>query len=137
MHLLRILTSVFGILTNIEKKYVESCHDVSEGGIGVCLSEMSIGGDIGAIVDISKINHNLRDDYILFSESNSRWILEVKKQYEKEFETILNKQNTPFIKLGTTCGDQLLINKGNSNLISLDIETVRDIWKNAIWNLMG
>ncbi|MDY6959956.1 MAG: AIR synthase-related protein, partial [Halobacteriota archaeon] len=52
-----------------------ACHDVSDGGIGIALSEMLIGGDCGADVDLCRIK-GLRSDIKLFSESNTRWIVE-------------------------------------------------------------
>jgi phosphoribosylformylglycinamidine synthase len=125
------------LLKVIGKKYINSCHDVSEGGIGVCLSEMIIGGDIGAIVDISNINNNLRDDFTLFSETNTRWIVEVKKQYKNDFEKILKLENTKFIKIGLTKGNQLAISNEKKPLINLEIDDIRTIWKNAILNIMG
>ena len=126
-----------GILSAIGKEYIASCHDVSEGGIGVCLSEMIIGGDIGTVVDLSNVSENLRSDFKLFSESNTRWILEVKKQSKKDFEETLKKEDVPFIKIGETKGKKLIINEGENTLINLDINTLRNIWKNAIWNIMG
>jgi len=126
-----------GILSSIEKKYVASCHDVSEGGIGICLSEMAIGGDIGATVDISQINNDLRSDIILFSESNTRWITEIKKDSAKLFEKTLKKENTPFIKIGYTKEKKLNIYYDKNKLINLDIELIREIWKNTILNIMG
>ncbi len=126
-----------GLLATIEKEYISSCHDVSEGGVGVCLSEMAIGGDIGAVVDTSKINKDLRDDFKLFSESNTRWIVEVKKEKQNDFEKTLKKEDAPFIKIGKTNGKQLIINNGKNTLINLDIANIRDIWKNAIWDIMG
>jgi len=126
-----------GILSAIGKGYIASCHDVSEGGIGVCLSEMIIGGDIGTVVDLSNVNGNLRPDFKLFSESNTRWVLEVKKQSEKNFEETLKKEDVSFIKIGETKGKRLIINEGENTLINLDINTLRNIWKNAIWDIMG
>ena len=126
-----------GILSAIGKEYIASCHDVSEGGIGVCLSEMIIGGDIGAVVDLSDVSKKLRPDFKLFSESNTRWVLEVKKQSKKDFEETLKKEDVPFIKIGETKGKKLIINEGENTLINLDINTLRNIWKNAIWNIMG
>jgi phosphoribosylformylglycinamidine synthase len=125
-----------GILSSIEKEYIASCHDVSEGGIGVCLSEMAIGGDIGAIIDLSVIGNKLRTDFKLFSETNTRWIIEVKKEKQKEFEKLLKQKNTPFVKIGETKGKKLTI-KDKKEEINLDIKILRDIWKNAIWNIMG
>jgi len=126
-----------GILSTIRKEYIASCHDVSEGGIGVCLSEMAMGGDIGIFVDLMKVNNNLRGDFKLFSESNTRWILEVKKQNEKDFEKILKKEDVPFFKIGVTKGSKLIVKEEENNLINLDIKSLRNIWKNAIWDIMG
>jgi phosphoribosylformylglycinamidine synthase len=125
-----------GVLSSIEKEYVASCHDVSEGGIGVCLSEMAIGRDIGADIDISKIGNNLRSDFKLFSESNTRWIIEVKKEKQKDFEKLLEKKNTPFLKIGETKGKKLII-KDTKTVVDLNISILRDSWKNAIWDIMG
>ena len=98
---------------------------------------MSIGGNIGVIIDISKIKNDLRDDFKLFSESNTRWIVEIEKQKEKYFEKILKKVDAPFIKIGKTNGKKLIIKNERTILINLDIAEIRNIWKNAIWNLMG
>lgn len=126
-----------GILAAIEKGVISSCHDVSEGGIGVCLSEMAIGGDIGASVDLSKINPNLRVDFKLFSESNTRWIIEVNKEKQNDFEKILEKNKTPFVNIGDTSGKNLTIKDEGKTVVNLSVNTLRDHWKNAIWDIMG
>jgi len=126
-----------GILTAIDKEYIISCHDICEGGIAVCISEMAIGGDIGAILDISNIGKNLRRDFKLFSESNTRWIVEVKKDKQKEFEKLLSQKNTNFVKIGETKEKKLIIKDNGSESINIDISILRDCWKNAIWDIMG
>jgi phosphoribosylformylglycinamidine synthase len=126
-----------GVLSVIEKGFVASCHDVSEGGIGVCISEMSIGGDIGAEIDLSYIGNNLRSDFKLFSESNTRWIIEVKKGKEKEFEKILKGNKTPYEKIGIVKGKKLILKDKGETIISQNISELRDIWKNSIWEIMG
>jgi phosphoribosylformylglycinamidine synthase len=126
-----------GILTSIEKEYVASCHDISEGGIGVCLAEMSIGGDIGAAADISEINPDLRTDFKLFSESNTRWIIEVKKEKYRGFEETIKKEKISFFRIGTTKGKKLIIKDRDKTVINQDLTILRDIWKNTIWNIMG
>jgi phosphoribosylformylglycinamidine synthase subunit PurL len=125
------------IITSIDKEYVSACHDVSEGGIAVCISEMTIGGDIGAVIDVSNINKNLRTDFKIFSESNTRWVMEIKKKYKTDFERILKKQNTPFIKIGLTKEKNLVIKDQNKEFINIDISVLRNLWKNAIWDIMG
>ena len=121
----------------IEKETIASCHDISEGGIGVCLSEMTIGGDIGINVDVSEINSKLRSDFKLFSESNTRWIAEVKKEKQNDFEKTLKKSNTPFVKIGETTGDKLIIVDNGKTIVDFKVKEIRDLWKNAIWNIMG
>ena len=69
-----------GILESIEKEQIASCHDCSEGGIAITIAEMTIGGDIGCEIDLSKIGKDLRSDYKLFSETNTRWLIEVKEE---------------------------------------------------------
>ena len=41
-----------------------------------------------------------RNDFVLFSESNSRFIVEVEKQKQKEFEKILKSKDVPFGLIG-------------------------------------
>jgi phosphoribosylformylglycinamidine synthase II len=69
-----------GLLSCMKKQYIAACHDLSEGGLGVCLAEMAIGGNIGATIDVSEVKKELRTDFKLFSESNSRWVVEVDKE---------------------------------------------------------
>jgi len=126
-----------GILNAIDKETIASCHDVSEGGIAVCISEMCIAGDLGCEIDISNIGVGLRSDIKLFSESNTRWIVEVKKEKVYEFENILRKSNSPFIKIGKTKKDNLIIKDKVERIVNQKIEKLRNIWKNAIWEIMG
>jgi phosphoribosylformylglycinamidine synthase len=125
------------ILAAIDNEFIASCHDVSEGGIAVCLAEMAMGGDIGVEIDITDINKDLRTDYKLFSESNTRWIVEIKKKCEKDFKKTLEKQNTPFTKLGITKEKNLIIKEKNKMIVNPNISVLRDIWKRTIWDIMG
>ena len=124
-----------GILSAIDKKLVSSCHDISEGGIGVCLSEMCIGGELGCEVDLSKVGKDLRSDFKLFSESNTRWIVEVKPDKQKEFEKAL--KDVSFVLIGKTKKDKITIKDNGKTIIDLKVKQILDIWKNTIWNIMG
>jgi phosphoribosylformylglycinamidine synthase len=126
-----------GILSVIDKKLIASCHDISEGGIGVCVSEMAIGGDIGVEIDLSNIAKNIRSDIKIFSETNTRWIMEVKKDKKNEFEKILNKNNTPYILIGRTKAKNITIIDNKKICMNEDISKLRECWKNTIWNYMG
>ena len=43
--------SIDGMLAVIENELVSAVHDISEGGIGVCLAEMALAGDVGVHAD--------------------------------------------------------------------------------------
>jgi phosphoribosylformylglycinamidine synthase len=98
---------------------------------------MIIGSNIGASVDISNIKNNIREDFMLFSESNTRWMIEIEPKNSKIFESKLNYYKIPNFKIGNTKGSKLKINNKGNNLINLDVETIIDIWKNPITAIMG
>jgi len=126
-----------GILKAVENKYIASCHDVSEGGLAVCISEMAIGGDIGADVDISDGAVGLRTDFKLFSESNTRWIVEVKKECQKDFEELFMSENINYYLIGETKAKKIVIRDNQNIAIDVDIDNLRNLWKNSIWDVMG
>lgn len=60
---------------------VVSCHDLSEGGLAVAAAEMAFAGGLGAELNLAGVPLQpglVRPDQILFSESQSRYLLEVK-----------------------------------------------------------
>ncbi len=111
--------------------YIESCHDISLGGLGGALSEMCLAGDVGISV---KTETDLREDKFLFSESNTRWLVEVKSEKEEEFEDILS---VPVEKIGVSGGDNLKIELNGNLLVDLEIETLREDWKRTLGKKMG
>jgi phosphoribosylformylglycinamidine synthase len=126
-----------GLLACMKKQYVSACHDLSEGGLGACLAEMAIGGDIGATIDISEVTNGLRTDAKIFSESNTRWVAEVKKESQIEFEKQLKKEQVSFTLLGKTKGNHLIIKDGTKTFVNLSVDVLRDCWSKPIWNFMG
>ncbi|MCJ7606207.1 MAG: AIR synthase-related protein, partial [Dehalococcoidales bacterium] len=73
----------------MQKGLVKSCHDCSEGGIGVAAAEMAFAGGLGMTLNLAGVPLGeaiYRDDYILFSESNSRFIVEIVPGNKDAFE---------------------------------------------------
>ena len=69
------------VLNLIKKNLVDCVHDCSKGGISVALTEMAVQGNLGFDVEtISIPNKCSRFDYLMFSESNSRYIIGTKTQ---------------------------------------------------------
>ena len=125
-----------GLLQAIHHDLVKACHDISEGGLAVCLAEMTIGGDLGATVDIGPLG-DLRSDLLLFSESNTRWVVEVDPRHQQDFEATLQEAQVPCTRIGTTAKDTLVITKSKKPLISAPVSTLRDSWKKTLWDYMG
>ena len=96
----------------IDQRLIRSCHDCSEGGIGVACAEMAFAGGFGMNLDLSNVprsNQTNADELILFSESNSRFIAEISPQNQKEFEHALI--GVPFNVIGqVTEGKEFIIN---------------------------
>ena len=55
------------------------CHDLSEGGLAVAVAEMAFAGGIGA--DLTRLGDaQLPDEVLLFSESTTRFVVEVRRR---------------------------------------------------------
>lgn len=117
----------------IKKGYVSAIHDCSEGGIGVAIAEMIIGGRLGAVMYLEKIirEGNLRDDELLFSESNSRFIVEIPEKRRKAFENCI--KGIPYAPIGEVQhSKKLTIYKKKKKVVELDIDTIVKKWKQRI-----
>jgi phosphoribosylformylglycinamidine synthase len=75
----------------IDLGLVKACHDLSEGGLAVAAAEMALAGGFGFELDLTKVPRKEvdRDDFVLFSESNSRFLLEIPVKAEAEFESLM------------------------------------------------
>ncbi len=113
------------------KGLVRSCHDISLGGFAVALSEMCLAGDMG--VD-AEIETDMRPDKHLFSESCTRWIVEVDRDDQEEFENIFS---VPLKKLGTTGGKNFKVMVNGEPLIDIGLKRIRKSWKKTLGKKMG
>jgi len=112
---------------------VRACHDCSEGGIGVALAEMAFSGDVGATVALAAIQSEkgMREDYILFSESNSRFIVEVEPESAAAFEDAV--KGLPFAWIGETAtGNRLVVNGSTDTLVDEHLSDLKEAWKRPL-----
>src|SRR5262249_6195181 len=85
----------------IRKGLVRACHDPSEGGLAVALAEMAFAGGVGAdITDLKSIGEGLMDAARLFSESPTRFVMEVRPDDGKALKEVF--AGLPLVKIGTT-----------------------------------
>ncbi len=73
----------------IHMGYVASCHDLSDGGLGIATCECCLGGMLGADIDLGKVatSEPLSPVELLFSETPSRFIVSIRKEHQQIFES--------------------------------------------------
>jgi phosphoribosylformylglycinamidine synthase len=123
------------IIEAIDRGYLRSCHDLSEGGLAVASAEMAFSGGHGIELDLQKVPRTRelnRNDFILFSESNSRFLVEVTEKNRTHFEALMKEAICN--KIGKVKKDNILSVKGvdGEQKIHADLEELRNQWKSTL-----
>ena len=118
--------------TAISKGLVRSCHDCSEGGIGVAAAEMAFSGGYGMSLNLNNIpigDEITADDTLLFSESNSRFLVEIEPQHQQAYETFM--AGVPIGCLGTVTDTLDFIINGIAGhpIVETAIDTLKSAWQ--------
>jgi len=113
---------------SIQAGIISSAHDCSDGGLLVTLAECCITGNKGLKIDIS--TGSIRNDALLFSETQSRIVVSLSQENLDDLKAIVNKYEVPIQVLGKIEGDSLKF----SNLIDLEIKQLKIAWENNIDN---
>jgi len=109
----------------ISNKLVNSVHDISSGGILIALSEMCISGKIGAKIKAPHNKLNLHE--YLFSEDQSRYLVEITEKNKDKVTNILKKNSIYFEILGKTQKDSLDIDK-NLCIKIIELSKLNSSW---------
>jgi len=114
---------------------IVSCHDCSEGGLAVALAEMAFAGGLGIEADLRglpKSDDCRRIDTQLFSESNSRYIVEVEPENYDAFAKLM--LNLPFGQIGKITEQKSLIIKAQNgkSVINLDLDSLKQAWQKPL-----
>ncbi|MDD5084464.1 MAG: phosphoribosylformylglycinamidine synthase subunit PurL [Candidatus Omnitrophica bacterium] len=120
-------------LEAIEKGLVNSAHDCSEGGLAVALAECCISNEanmVGAV--INNLNYDIREDALLFGESQSRIILSCNSRSVKEIDKIAKRNKAPYRIIGLTGGIEFRILSGKKELINLRLENLSKEWRGSL-----
>lgn len=125
--------SLHAVFRAVNEGTVASCHDISHGGIAIAISEMALGGNVGAFVDLSKTGA-IPTSVKMFSESNTRWLVEVWRGKEDRFLDIVS--GVPVRKLGMVKGSSVIIADSNVKA-GVFLEDLSEAWKRTIYDFMG
>ena len=111
---------------------VRSCHDCSEGGIAVTAAEMSFAGGYGMELDLSQVPVEegiVRDDTVLFAESNTRFVVEVEQQHQSTFESAI--EGISYGCIGKVVENDMftVLSLNGEKVISEKIADLKEAWQ--------
>ena len=123
------------LIEQIEAGRIVAAHDLSEGGLLVCLAEMLFGkNNIGVSISIPT---NGRIDSTLFGESQGRVIVAVSSSDSNEFISCSKTAGVQANFLGRTSDSGMMqIKMGQKVVLSTSIADLHSVWENAIPDCM-
>jgi len=122
---------------------ISAMHDCSEGGIVVAAAEMAFSGGLGMEIFLSEVPYkeapssklqapSLRNDCILFSESNSRLIVEVERKNQKAFERILRGIPLGIVGCVSESKDFKVYGLDGKICVNAHINELKETWKKPL-----
>lgn len=116
---------------------VASCHDCSDGGLAVALAETSFAGGLGMEIDLRSVPtvDISQNDILLFSESQSRFIVTIKPELKREFEDVM--AGNVFAEIGRGTSDETFRITGleGDTIIKASIYELKERWKKPLMGL--
>jgi phosphoribosylformylglycinamidine synthase len=114
---------------------VRSCHDLSEGGLAAALAEMCFAGGLGAdlrLEPLSTATGIANDAVLLFSESNSRFLIEVPAALRSAFLEFC--KGIPVTELGTVCSWKTVTIRGVEGRAVIDAPwtELKRVWQRPL-----
>ncbi|MEM6821395.1 MAG: phosphoribosylformylglycinamidine synthase subunit PurL [Verrucomicrobiota bacterium] len=118
----------------IQKGWVSSAHDLSDGGLAVALAECCFDKQVGASVNLSDCPERM--DIALFNESQGRAVLAVESEKVADIQEHLQSREIDMIVLGiTNASGHLSIELGSESL-NCSIEELCETYESSIPNCM-
>ncbi|MBI9107119.1 MAG: hypothetical protein JEZ04_10270 [Spirochaetales bacterium] len=110
---------------------VESCHDLSEGGLAVAAAESALGGRLGAAIILDRLpsdSDNYETARILFSETPSRFIVTITPGNKEKFEDLM--EGTKTAEAGLVTPEKTLeIRRRGELCLESRIDDIAAAWK--------
>ena len=105
-----------------------ACHDVSDGGLAVALTEMC---DTGFSIDLAKFKPEAYDNdennrlAALFAEAGHRWIIAVKPEKQSWVRTAAFHFSVPLVPLGMTADGIISVHEGGESWFEAGYEPLQ------------
>lgn len=109
---------------------VSSCHDCSDGGLGVALAESAFAGGFGMEIDLTAISVE-NNVVALFSESQGRFVVTVPEARRAAFEAAM--ANAPIAKLGSVIPLEVFRVKGRDGYSDeASLSELKEAWQRTL-----
>ena len=114
-----------------EQELIASCHDLSDGGLGVCLAEKAFAGGFGISADLRKVktDSEIREDKLLFSESQSRLLLTIRPEHQTVFESLFAGRDFSRIGEVTESTELTILGYQGQPIVAADIYQLKEAWQ--------
>lgn len=112
------------LLQSIRNGWVESAHDVSDGGLAVTLAESCLTGNLGAKVNFE----SKREDFALFGETQSLVVVSVKKEKSETVQKFLKNEDLHFSRIGEVTNDYLEINDS----VKVRVKSLNTLYRSSL-----
>jgi len=118
------------LLKAVHSGLVNAAHDISDGGLGVTLAEMSVFSGLGAEVSVSDLGKNMHE--VLYSEAQSGVVVCCRPNRLKAVISHFEESGIPVVNLGRTGGSRLKIGE----IVDLAVEEMEKIYESVIPSAM-
>lgn len=122
------------IYETIQRGLIRSCHDCSDGGLGVALAETAFAGGFGMEIDLKEVPSSglNRNDLLLFSESQSRFVVTLDPSKKKAFETLLG--DAIYGEIGVVSDDEIfrIVGLDGKTIIEANIDDLKEAWQKPL-----
>lgn len=128
----------------ISSGLVRSCHDMSEGGLAVAIAEMAFAGGLGAQVVTNEIGLEIPEEgddadldlnflvaAMLFSESNTRFVVEIEPANVAAFESAMGDVDVQ--RIGKVIEQpKLTIEMASNVIVESDLTVLKSAWQGTL-----
>ena len=108
----------------IGERRIAACHDISDGGLLVSLTEMCLSNGIGASITLPE---GVNEVSYAFGEDQARYILAVAPEHEQAIRDAAKEADVALTEIGTSGGTELAV----EGKLSLEISELREL--NEAW----
>ena len=118
------------VLELIEKGFIESAHDCSDGGLATSLAESSFVKGIGIQANLA--SHGLAAEMVLFGEYASRILLSCDRNKSPNIQQLAVNFGLSAEIIGETTGGNLHISVDGHSVISASVIELKEAWSGAL-----